>query len=265
MASELQTSLLTKFYCIDRTPFPVLIHPFNNLGSFDAAVSLMWAYASHPYLFPPNHPLVAQPCLSLDSLHLPLFPHPQHLWLFCFQPTLYCGKMYSLLRFQGLPCNSLWTLFLSLTPVDSVGWGQGLLPTFFPKPLFLQLVSPRLHNDPTMLSISKGPRATPYLSYSFLVYHTQEFISFSKLFLCMPTSHLDACLSFSYFEHIVHSTYGLFNVKVNFDRERKRKKKNKKKGEGRKGRGEEKNKEEEGKKAKSKVCLLTGISSDSSA
>jgi len=37
------------------------------------------------------------------------------------------------------------------------------------------------------------------------------------------------------------------------------------KGEGRKGRGEEKNKEKEGKKAKSKICLLTGVSSDSSA
>lgn len=156
MASELQTSLLTKFYCLDRTLFPVLTHPFNNLGSSDAAISLMWAHASPSLSLAIKSPLVAQPCLSLGSLHLLLFPHPQHLWLFCFQPTLYCGKMYLVLRFQGLPCNSLWTLFLSLTPVDSVGWGQGLLPIFFPKPLFLQLVSPYLHNDPTMLSISKA-------------------------------------------------------------------------------------------------------------
>lgn len=148
--------------------------------------------------------LVAQPCLSLGSLHLLLLPHPQHLWLFCFQPTLYCGKMYLVLRFQGLPCNSLWTLFLSLTPVDSVGWGQGLLPIFFPKPLFLQLASPYLHNDPTTLSISK---AQEQLYLSILSCCTTLRNSYlSKLFLCMPTSHLDASLSFSYFEPVVHST-----------------------------------------------------------
>lgn len=68
MASELQTSLLTKFYCIDRTPFPVLTHPLNNLGSFDTAVSLMWAHAS------PSLSLSTKSPISSSALSQSRFP-----------------------------------------------------------------------------------------------------------------------------------------------------------------------------------------------
>lgn len=102
--------------------------------------------------------------------------------------------MHSVLRFQGLPCNSLWALFLSLPPVDSVGWGQGLLPIFFPKPLFLQLVSPCLHNDPTMLSISKAQEQLPiFRILSYCTTLRNSFVSPSYFYACqlvilMPVS-----------------------------------------------------------------------------
>lgn len=72
----------------------------------------------------------------------------------------------------------------------------------------------------------------------------------------MPTSHLDARLSFSYFEHIVHSTYGLFNVKVNFDLEIKEEE-IKKKERGGEGEGERKIRRRRGRRQNQRfVCLL---------